>query len=264
MLSPLRNRFGIPGVISVIALVFAMMGGAYAATNDGGSGSATASAKKKNKKGKQGGLNGKQKNQVRNISKQEARKFANSNPGAPGAPGPQGPAGLPGANGNDGQSGADGDDGGTGATGATGETGATGATGATGEDGSPWTAGGTLPSGETETGGWAFGTTAGEGLQFVAISWPIPLPASIPVSNTHYVETSTAECPGTAAAPAAEPGHLCVYQGSLTDAIAAPFGTIQKLSGPAENGADAFGARVALVAIAPEAQGNGTFAVTAP
>ncbi|HSR94938.1 MAG TPA: hypothetical protein VLK56_08730, partial [Solirubrobacterales bacterium] len=26
MLSPLRNRFGIPGVISVIALVFAMMG----------------------------------------------------------------------------------------------------------------------------------------------------------------------------------------------------------------------------------------------
>jgi hypothetical protein len=33
MLSPLRNRFGIPGVISVIAFVFAMLGGAYAANN---------------------------------------------------------------------------------------------------------------------------------------------------------------------------------------------------------------------------------------
>src|SRR3954453_7338957 len=45
MLSPLRNRFGIPGVISVIALVFAMFGGAYAATNGGDGAKATASAK---------------------------------------------------------------------------------------------------------------------------------------------------------------------------------------------------------------------------
>ena len=42
MLSPLRNRFGIPGVISVIALVFAMFGGAYAATNSNDGGKATA------------------------------------------------------------------------------------------------------------------------------------------------------------------------------------------------------------------------------
>ena len=33
MFSTLRTRFGIPGVISVIALVFAMLGGAYAANN---------------------------------------------------------------------------------------------------------------------------------------------------------------------------------------------------------------------------------------
>ena len=32
MFSTLRTRFGIPGVISVIALVFAMFGGAYAAS----------------------------------------------------------------------------------------------------------------------------------------------------------------------------------------------------------------------------------------
>ena len=33
MLSPLRNRFGIPGVVSVIALVFAMLGGGKDGTN---------------------------------------------------------------------------------------------------------------------------------------------------------------------------------------------------------------------------------------
>ena len=47
MFSPLRNRFGIPGAISVIALVFAMFGGAYAASDNSGGGKATASAKKK-------------------------------------------------------------------------------------------------------------------------------------------------------------------------------------------------------------------------
>ena len=31
MFSLLRNRFGIPGVISVVVLVFAMSGGAFAA-----------------------------------------------------------------------------------------------------------------------------------------------------------------------------------------------------------------------------------------
>ncbi len=43
MFSTLRTRFGIPGVISVIALVFAMFGGAYAASNSSGGGKATAS-----------------------------------------------------------------------------------------------------------------------------------------------------------------------------------------------------------------------------
>src|SRR5260221_553574 len=47
MFSPLSNRFGIPGVISVIALVFAMLGGAYAASSNSGGGKASASAKAK-------------------------------------------------------------------------------------------------------------------------------------------------------------------------------------------------------------------------
>jgi hypothetical protein len=47
MFSTLRTRFGIPGVISVMALVFAMLGGAYAANSPSGGGKATASAKAK-------------------------------------------------------------------------------------------------------------------------------------------------------------------------------------------------------------------------
>jgi hypothetical protein len=31
----LRNRFGLPGLIAVVALVFAMIGGAYAANQPG-------------------------------------------------------------------------------------------------------------------------------------------------------------------------------------------------------------------------------------
>lgn len=46
MFSTLRTRFGIPGVISVMALVLAMFGGAYAAQSSN-SGKATASAKAK-------------------------------------------------------------------------------------------------------------------------------------------------------------------------------------------------------------------------
>ena len=73
MFSTLRNRFGIPGVISVIALVFAMFGGAYAASNSSGGGKATASAKaKKGPKGPKG---------------------ATGPAGPAGAAGPAGPAG---------------------------------------------------------------------------------------------------------------------------------------------------------------------------
>ena len=115
MFSLLRNRFGIPGIISVIALVFAMIGGAWAANNSGG-GKATASAKK-------------------------GPRGPRGKPGKPGPTGPAGaqglagPQGLAGANGKDGSPGSPGTTGAKGATGATGPTGAKGATGATGPTG---------------------------------------------------------------------------------------------------------------------------------
>jgi len=178
MFSPLRNRFGIPGVISVIALVFAMLGGAYAANSNGGAGKAGASAK--GKPGPRG-------------------KTGKTGPAGP--VGPQGPAG---SNGKDGANGSNGKDGAAGAPGKNGESvtvssasagecpeggtkfsngtgtgkacnGAEGEPGEPGEDGSPWTVGGvggTLPPGAIEAGTWS---ANGKGEVFVPISFPIRL-----------------------------------------------------------------------------------------
>ena len=86
MLTPLRTKFGVPGVISIIALVFAMIGGAYAAS-DGGQ-FATASKSKKNS-----GLTKNQKKEVESI----AKKYQGTGPS--GAVGPPGPAGASGGKG---------------------------------------------------------------------------------------------------------------------------------------------------------------------
>ncbi len=245
MFSSFRNRFGIPGVISVIALVFAMLGGAYAATNNGG-GKATASAK--------------------------AKRGPRGPKGATGPAGPAGPQGPAGANGKDGSNGVNGEDG---APGAKGQDGAKGKDGTSvtntaepagtncTEGGSKFTVGAgapsfacngkkgekgdagkdgetgfteTLPSGKTETGAWSFGKIANkgelpEGQPFgspllVPISFPIPLAGSgLDGKEVHYLNEgfpsgASAEeeedCPGTAAEPKAKAGHLCVYvnQGS--------------------------------------------------
>ena len=71
MFSRMHNKLGTAGLlVAIVALVFAMVGGAYAA---------------------KGALTGKQKKEVTKI----AKKYA----GKPGAQGPQGPAGLVGPKG---------------------------------------------------------------------------------------------------------------------------------------------------------------------
>lgn len=188
MLFTLRNRFGIPGVISVIALVFAMIGGAYAANHERG---ATASAKAKAKPGPRG-PRGKQ--------------------------GPAGPQGPPGQKGD------------------TGPAGPEGKAGAPGKDGQTGFAQ-ELPTGETVSGTW--GTSGGPSapngdLSMVSISFPFlvnPAPTVIAIleSGTAGVKISPAgalapateeeitdNCPGSAAAPAAEAGFLCAYTGTET------------------------------------------------
>ena len=79
----LKEPFGKAGLtVAVVALVFAMLGGAYAAS---------------------GGLNGKQKKEVKKIAKQFAGK--NGADGAPGANGTNGTNGTGGANGANGTNG---------------------------------------------------------------------------------------------------------------------------------------------------------------
>jgi len=211
MFSTLRNRFGIPGVISVIALVFAMFGGAYAASNSSGGGKATASAKaKRGPKGPKG----------------EA--------------GPAGPAGPAGAVGKAGASGAPGKDGasvvntefsgpegtctegGTRLAGATTTYACNGKKGKAGKEGSPWTAGGVLPSEASETGIWGLnGTGVVEhedtvGFQTLPISFSIPLADAPSVVLLKEGEASKAGCPGLVEGiPTADPGNLCIYTDAL-------------------------------------------------
>jgi Collagen triple helix repeat (20 copies) len=256
MFSLLRNRLGIPGLISVIALVFAMGGGAYAA-NGGGDG-ATASAKK-NRKGNNSGLNGKQKRQTVNIAKFWARKIPGPPglPGAPGLPGPQGPQGDEGDDGDRGPRGPQGSEGPPGKDGADGasvikkneqpptcpdESGFTYEVEGSGEEDEVCSAGGggdlppTLPENTTLTGGWTVSTTQEASPDFlgfsdtehttlVPISFPIPLSNVIPLANAIFVpkgNTSTEHCSaapigGTLENPKAEAGYLCVYSGELVN-----------------------------------------------
>jgi hypothetical protein len=250
MLSPLRNRFGIPGVISVIALVFAMLGGAYAASNNSGGGKATASAK--------------------------AKKGPRGPKGATGPAGPTGPAGANGAKGDKGDTGPAGSAGPSGAPGSAGAPGVKGksvtetkipaepsetlcsgyggveylieeaiegTTICNGEEGSPWTDGGKLPPGATETGLYyaegrehTFTTEYKEGEETkkevihigsdivnTQISFPIPLLQNLGASHifhgqgfqTEGTETVFAEhCPGPSyRAPVVQnPGELCIYE----------------------------------------------------
>ncbi len=294
MFSTLRTRFGIPGVISVIALVFAMLGGAYAANDSSGGGKATASAK--------------------------AKKGPRGPKGPKGDTGPQGPAGANGKDGANGSNGANGADGvsvtseqftGTkenkcaGAGGsrfvsASGITfacnGKAGEEGPQGADGEPWTVGNTLPPNATETGAWVLPKLTESAVPpFAAdtynlpLSFPVKLAAELDAAHVHVIsvagleyvfeegegkEVPSASCHGSAADPTADPGHLCVYVGELTtgtfpgseigpEVPAIKFvQPIRKLAN-IEPGASTAGAQLRLH-VKAESAGMGTFAVTAP
>jgi hypothetical protein len=275
MLSRLRKNFGTAGLlVAVVALVAALGGGAYAAT----------------------GLNGKQKTQVKNISKSFAKKFAKRGPQGPA--GPPGAQGVPGAPGTDGEDGDDGSDGGDGKDGTDGKSVLSGEgppsaeTGTDGDfyvdteanqiygpkelgvwgagtplEGSPWTAGGTLPQGARLTGGWVFGPEPAGGAEWVAIPFAIPLAAPLESTDVDFMELgeTNTECPGTVENPQAvdhdgTDGQLCVYAADMTDTMKA-LGPSRLTTG---NGADITGARLLLAATANSGNARGTFAVVGP
>jgi hypothetical protein len=211
MFSTIRRRMTYANIAATLALVFAMSGGAYAAsrvliTSTG---------------------------QIKPSVLKQLKGKAGTN-GAQGLTGPAGPAGATGAAGPAGATGA------IGPAGATGATGATGKEGPKGKEGSPWTAGGTLPSGKSETGAWAGSGSSGDITNRVLLaSFAIPL-AEPPTPNVIRFEEGQGEakenelakianeerktkgepelplpiptdCKGTVQKPEATAGNLCIF-----------------------------------------------------
>jgi hypothetical protein len=226
MFSRIRKRFTYANVAMTLALVFAMSGGAYAASK-----------------------------YVINSTKQinpkvlKALKGAN---GKSGAAGLAGPAGATGPGGPGGPAGAKGETGAAGAPGTKGENGAPGAKGENGTTGFTKT----LPKGETEKGTWVVTPVAITGTSNIfghgPISFGIPLSSAPTVIYLKEGEKETTECPGTVEEPKAKEGHLCVY-------TSVELGTTYE-------GAEAFtaGALLAFKGLIAGVPVYGTWAVTAP
>lgn len=224
-INSIREPFGTAGlVVAMIALVAALGGTALAAAK----------------------LNSTQKKEVTKIAKKYAGK-----PGAAGPAGPAGPQGPAGTNGKDGTNGTDGQDGadGTSVTGVAIPTSSAtcnhlGGTAYTSASGTENVCNGqtgftqTLPSGKTETGAWVESST-GSPKPLTAISFSIPLAASLDSEHVHFILTNGKEITaevieeeeeqffvkkevtptacgspvGSATEPKAQAGHLCVYTG---------------------------------------------------
>jgi len=290
MISHLWQRLGTAGfVISIVALVAALAGGAYAASN---------------------ALTGKEKKEVKAIAKKVAKQGPQGPQGQPGPAGPKGDKGDPGTNGTNGTNGVNPT--GTVFTGAKGSCTDGGVEFKDGDGNTTFACNGadgttgfteTLPSEETETGAWSLGTTSSTGgptagtLQgfFIPISFNIPLETGLDGSHVHYIDTAGKEvlaepnesfelekkvvdqaspkpCPGTAAAPEAEPGHLCVYEAQLVGPLLASnlIGNPGNESFPpypsANNGTGSTGALMNAVYLTEPLSpswGWGTWAVTA-
>lgn len=279
MFMQVRERLGGAGlVVAVIALIVALGGGAYAA-------SATQSAKKSS-----AGLTKKQEKQVIALIK------ANAKSAPAGAVGPQGAAGTPGAKGDKGAQGEKGIQGEKGEDGTNGTNGTNGKSAkvtpvapaasecqglggalvevepepaaevCNGKEGSPWTAGGKLPVGSTETGTWSLNATTEDTEVVVPISFPIRLVDALEEEKVHFQSEAdfSTTCTGTPDSPTAPSGELCVYffpgEFSAGEPKNASFETFLTPSGNFF-GAGASGAVMRFI-VTGSAHGFGSWAVT--
>jgi hypothetical protein len=180
--------------------------------------------------------------QTRDISK-KAKRALKGNRGPTGARGPQGLQGAQGAQG------------------------AQGPKGDQGAQGEPGPFPDVVPSGKTLRGEWGI---SGQGVtnEYTAISFGYRL-ASDPTPNVIPENgSSTAACPGTATAPSAAPGNLCLYVGSTGNVGANPddIGTFTGDSVDCCPNTDPYGAVVYATSAntANAMHAYGTWAVTAP
>ena len=265
-----REPFGKAGLtVAILALVLALVGGAYAA----------------------GGLTKSQEKQVKKIAKKYAGKpGANGTNGANGAPGEKGAAGAIGPTGN---------------TGATGnsvklineaptnciEGGFTyevegsghenevcdGEEGSEGPEGALGTAGTTLPTNATETGTWSAAPNGVSPGDFVAIGFPIQLHSALAESKVHYVPAGDLNGTGTGTltSGSATVGSLAITTGGFKidaeiSGAGIPAGTLIKACTPdcgapteleLSVAATASGTGVSLTAAPPSACASGSVEV---
>jgi hypothetical protein len=298
MFQRVRRHINPSTAIAIVALVFAATGGAFAATGGGTSGgphatlmATTAKAKAKTKtkagprgpagpKGATGATGAAGATGLAGSAGAKGETGANGTPGSPGTPGDKGEpgnTGSPGSAGSPGNSpvgheftgsrvGSTCTSGGVEFAIASGTTtyACNGAEGPKGPEGSPWTDGGTLPAGKTETGTWSFSyhaAGAGEELH-TPISFSIPLAPEVvgEPKAVHAEFGPSANCAGSLLVPSAKPDYLCVYTSAETNV---KNGEIQDLE--AGGAAATFGAVIYEETVAAgEAEGFGSWAVTAP
>jgi hypothetical protein len=252
MFSHIRRRITYANVAATLAVLFAMTGGALAASKY------VITSTKQIKPSVLAQIKGK-----------TGAPGKNGTPGAQGAQGPAGPAGTPGAKGNDGANGTNGNNGTNGLNGGTGPKGATGATGQTG-----FTE--TLPSGKTETGTWSVAYSGPQSMEtYTPISFPIPLKQAsaeaffISRAETQEIENEVKPsglggCAGKLASPTAPKGVLCIYTEEEDLEEASLFGIFaQGALHPGYNSAGAF-LDFHVEETVGHAKAHGTWAVTAP
>ena len=289
MLSIIRRRVTFANVAMTLALVFAMSGGALAASKY------LITSSKQIKPSVLASLKGKA-----------------GSAGAPGAAGPAGPAGPAGGQGPQGSQGPAGGAGSKGENGTSvtssesanaieghcngttsgGKGGSKFVSGSgttyacNGKEGSPWTLGtGTLPEHKTETGTWGFASIGEIGSVFkneaamVNVSFSIPLAAPLGEEKVHVInsngmeinasdeEVTPTEC-GSAIGvnanvenPQAKPGSLCIYVGRLKNVLTTD--AYIETPGRAALGAGVSGAVISFVGKESQQNGSGSWAVTA-
>jgi hypothetical protein len=280
MFQAIRRRFNATGFVAVLALVFAMSGGAYAASRY-----VITSTKQISPK------------VLKALKGSAGASGAQGAAGAAGPVGPQGPAGSQGNPGTNGSSGSNGtsattasftgkahgcEEGGVIVKSASPEAavcnGRSGTTGFTD----------TLPTGKTETGAWDVTNVPAKGFEVAAedaVSFPIPLSeAPEPefsgrreaVSAGRYIGPEEGEheakesdfisegaCKGTFEHPGAGPGHLCIFAKEAEDVVGMQIFD-PELKEPSNGTVGTTGALYKVVSSAAgTVNASGTWAVTA-
>lgn len=237
MLARIRKRLTYANVAMTLTLMFAISGGAYAASK-----------------------------YLITSMKQISPKVLKSLQGKTGKTGPAG------ATGPAGPAGPTGPAGGVGPAGPAGTNGTNGTNGENGKEGSPWTAKGTLPKGSSETGTWTIAQPVEGDTAVVAdLSFPVSLAKALTEEHVHYFAMGASPpagsgCNGSFEKPEAESGNLCIFTKVLTAELFTPVVIPFEVTSPesSELGAGRSGAYLFKIEAFPKEEifGVGDWVVT--